>query len=792
MAAPTTDRPEVGLDDPFDVATEAQASDSVSAASPAAPGAGLDSDEEDTSAPIAYRPLIAAALACSSAGLVTGGIFGVWSARLLGMFAAIFGVFWAWLALRSPKRAALLQGLLVPAALVLGIIALIPTSGGGPSKLPKLVADAVTSGRLLRPPVPFDPGWRPILLVVLSLLGFGAAWVGTALDRPRLALAVPLPVLALTAITQPANGEFIAGLCAFIPLVGALAVLFGGDATRAAELTSQFELKRAVRGVVATAAGIVALVLLSNSSFLFPKPVYNPADKPQKPKAIPLSASNDRVLFEIKTGSSITGPWKTGVLDVYDGTTWRLPPFDPKRLKPVPGDGVVNARLAGSASATVQFTIRDLGNSATLPATATPAKLEPPAGTTVNYDPRTETFRVPSGRVPADVTYSVSLPPYPDAVSLQASPPAKGLPAEYLFVPPAPPAVARLISEAPPNAWDRLEFVRKRLQEVAVAVGGGVPKDVPAEKVVDLLDGKHEGSPFELVAAEAMLARWVGVPSRIGYGFDGVNDENGVLTVRPKNAAQWLEAYFEGHGWVPLIGAPPKAKSQLDNDPNARFNPTTLPSDEVAVEVYVALEARNLKLLYQKIREQLVLALPYVLALVALYLAWPSAMKALRRRKRRRWADHLGPRAQIAVEYAEFRDLAHDLNLGDPYDTSLEYLKRVIDDPEHQELAWLVARSMYGDLAAVVTDDEARSAEELAASLRRRLFRGQPFQSRVLAVLSKASLRHPYSTEVPNVRQLDPWRRLSDQLARMRRSRKRRPGRRLWGRLPMPALPGRR
>ena len=43
-----------------------------------------------------------------------------------------------------------------------------------------------------------------------------------------------------------------------------------------------------------------------------------------------------------------------------------------------------------------------------------------------------------------------------------------------------------------------------------------------------------------------MLARWAGIPARIGFGFDGVNDENGVLTVRPGNAAQWLEVYFEG------------------------------------------------------------------------------------------------------------------------------------------------------------------------------------------------------------------------------------------------------
>ena len=36
-------------------------------------------------------------------------------------------------------------------------------------------------------------------------------------------------------------------------------------------------------------------------------------------------------------------------------------------------------------------------------------------------------------------------------------------------------------------------------------------------KVDQLLVGNHEGTPFEIVAAEAMLARWAGVPSRIAF-----------------------------------------------------------------------------------------------------------------------------------------------------------------------------------------------------------------------------------------------------------------------------------
>jgi hypothetical protein len=251
-----------------------------------------------------------------------------------------------------------------------------------------------------------------------------------------------------------------------------------------------------------------------------------------------------------------------------------------------------------------------------------------------------------------------------------------------------------------------------------------------------------------------MLARWAGIPARIGFGFDGFNDEAGVKTVRPKNGASWLEVNFEGLGWQPLIATPQQAKSTLDSDPNAKFDLNVQPSEDVAVELYVPIELENIQLLYERIRHRVAQAAPWVALAVAMYLVWPAAMRSLRRTRRRRWAATLGPRAQIAVEYAELRDLAMDLNVGDPYDTPLEYLGRVQDDDEHTELAWLVSRTLYGDLSGRVTDLDAAAAEEMSSSLRRRMFRAQTVQSRLLSLVGRASLKYPYTDEVPNVPQL--------------------------------------
>lgn len=703
------------------------------------------------------RPLLAAALTTLGAGLLTAGIFGSWWARLLAVLASALGPGWTALSLRS-KRSALTQLALLPVLLVLSLL-VVALLGGSPAELPGEVGDALEAGRLLRPPVPFDPGWGPILLVAVTMLGFVAGWVGTTFNRPMLAVSLPLPVLAITAISQPDDAQVLAGIFGFVPLLAALAVLFGGDTSRTDALDGGFELKRALRSLLAMIPIVAALVALSSASFLFPEPVYDPTDKPQKPKAVPLSAADDRVLFEVATESSITGPWRSGVLDVYDGEAWRLPPFDQDRFEPLAGDGQLSTLRTDVADAErhrVSITVRDLGDSAVLPMIATSFRVSDLAGADVVHDPRTGLLRVPDGRVPAGTAYTLELPTYPtgDQLGEVASPPDRKAFEEQLEAPDPPAVIESLLRTAPEGQWARLDHLRKRLLAEVTASGAGAPVDVPPEKVVDLLEGSQTGTPFEIVAAEALLARWSGLPSRIGFGFDGLNVEGEVFTVRPKNSAQWLEVWFAGYGWVPLIGQPDKARAELDTDPNARFNPSILPSDDVAVEVYVPIEVRDLKMLYERMRALLFQVLPFGALVIGGYLAWPAAAKAWRRNRRRRWASARGPQAQVAVEYAELRDLAIDLDVGDEWDTPLEWLHKVEPDEEHAELAWLAARALYGDMRDSVTADDARIAEELAGSMRRRLSRGQPTQTRVIAAISRTSIDRPFTTEMPNVRRL--------------------------------------
>lgn len=107
--------------------------------------------------------------------------------------------------------------------------------------------------------------------------------------------------------------------------------------------------------------------------------------------------------------------------------------------------------------------------------------------------------------------------------------------------------------------------------------------------------------------------------------------------------------------------------------------------------------------------------------------------------------------ARILAAYAEFRDRAYDLNVGDQRAAPLEFLAEVAPDLEHEELAWLVTRALWGDLRRDLRTEDAEAAEEMASSVGSRLAGAQTAVNRVLAGIARASLRSPYTYDIPNL-----------------------------------------
>lgn len=184
---------------------------------------------------------------------------------------------------------------------------------------------------------------------------------------------------------------------------------------------------------------------------------------------------------------------------------------------------------------------------------------------------------------------------------------------------------------------------------------------------------------------------------------------------------------------------------QRNTDPNIQA------SAELGIVVYLPAKDPGGLPLYVYARYYLARTVPVVIAGLLLLTVYPVLLKQLRRRRRRRWAQEHGVPGRIALAYCDVRDTMIDLGLPGRHTTPLEMYELVEADEEHHELAWLVTRGLWGDLRTELTEDDATQAEQLAASVRGRLVKAQPETARLLASVARASLREPYSHEVPNV-----------------------------------------
>jgi hypothetical protein len=699
--------------------------------------------EEGPSGPPTIRIAMIAAAGMLACAVMVGGIFNGISPRI---YAAIAGLLGIGLAVRASR---IRRPLGMYAAIVLGMVAIIvlitlPAGFSHITNMSRDVRAAAHLGNVLRPPVDFEPGWRPVLGLLMGAVGFASAWAGLEMRRPTLGLAIPIPLVAIAAISVPSGQQLATGLVALGLFGAGLGVLSGTETEGGGRVSLAYELRRAVRAVPLIAVIIVALYLLAQSNFLFPQPLYNPAQEAQKPKAVPLSQVQDRVLFRVD--SSLTGPWRTGTLDTYDGEFWRLPAFGKSRFVDVPSSGVVDKDLVPGVRANIE--IAGLSG-ASLPGLANLVGVVA-NGPQLVFDRVTQTIRLKQGEVKPGLKYTLIGSQFPSIQVLRLA--SSDIPKSikpYLDVPDPPPAMKAFIDEANAhghNPWDRFDYLRQLLLRTVIAHGAGTPAPVPPERVVTMLTSHPQSTPFEIVAAQALLARWVGVPSRIGYGFDGGDKVNGRLEVHPRHGASWVEVYFPGFKWIPVIGQPLRAQTSLNQQQQQQTNAQS--SNDISVQLYFPTVIPPPSQLLERVRNGVGIAIPVVLALVLIYYLWPAVRKAYLRNRKRTWALRAGPEARIALAYAEWRDRATDYGYVHPADTPLMFLGRVVPDEEHAELAWLVTRTLWGDLRHDVTVQDAEAAEELSRSLRRRLAQTQTFVMRMIAAVSRLSVRQPYGHDL--------------------------------------------
>lgn len=742
----------IDLDDP-ELAAEEAAPESDSGKTPADGSPPEAFPSEDTSG--AERPSLRLALAVAfptvACAVMVGGIFSGVPARPVAAIAGILGIGLALGVSRMPRRPLLSYALIGAGLFAIGLVMLLPNVANV-VHVSQRIREATKASSVLQPPVRFDPGWRAIVGWIMGLVGFGAGWTALEIKWRSTGLVLPLPIAAVAAISVPKAVQVPSGIVVMVLFAVGLGIVSSEQATGDEDVRPSvgYEVRKALKALPVIALITGLLVVLAQTKFLFPEPVYNPAQQAQRPKAQPLSAVEDRVLFEI-VDSELTGPFRMGTLDVYDPSdgSWRLPPFAQASLREVPASGIVDPDLKERQDLHATFVVRGLGG-AVLPALANSVGIAA-RGPRLAWDARSGNIRLVNGQAHGGFTYTVTAAGLPSEAQLvQAT--FANIPREvgqFLNIPPPPPAVASLIDRAPQaSRWERFNWLRQWVLDNVTAKGMGTPVDMPPSRVADMVAGSRQGSPFEIVAAQAMLARWVGIPARIGYGFDGGEKVGDALQIRPRNGATWVEVWFPGFKWLPVIGTPRRAEASVNNDPSKQlYNPNIKPSNNIAAQLYLPVLVPPRSQLAKRIGLVVLGSLPILLLGGLAYAIWPAFRKLRLRARRRAAAVREGTRARVALAYAEWRDYAADL--GYPYitDTPLQFLERFVPDEEHTELAWLATRVLWGDLRDDPPPEAATAAEELSRSLRRRFGSVQPATMRAVALVSRVSLRHPYAPE---------------------------------------------
>ena len=211
---------------------------------------------------------------------------------------------------------------------------------------------------------------------------------------------------------------------------------------------------------------------------------------------------------------------------------------------------------------------------------------------------------------------------------------------------------------------------------------------------------RKEGSPFEIVAAQAMLARWVGVPVahrlRLRRRRAGRRARS---RCGPSTAPRFLEVYFPGYKWLPVIGTPKKAKPTVGTSRASSSSTQHLPSDDISVPLFLPVVRPAARVFGRQLRRALLIGIPVLLVLRCSSTSPVRRRKAIARSRRRNRRQRCRPAPSASPSPTPS-------GATTPPTSAIRIRRRhpadvprpLPDDPEHTEFAWLVTRAMWGDL----------------------------------------------------------------------------------------------
>ena len=612
--------------------------------------------------------------------------------------------------------------------------------------------------RILTTSVPADP--RPELVFVAALL----TWAGTALacgillrtTRPMLAL---LPAAAATTaawlLAVPGTGSAVAPGLALGACGVALAILTGSASSTRRLNTDEARAKLVRSGVFGVVVFVVAAVVWTHLP-LADEESFDPRDDRAPPVEV-LDAINPlaqlagwatrpkQTMFETDTREPTE--WRLAVFEDFDGRTWSAPSeMQPSgaHLPPSPTPGERGDEV------TADVHLGALGG-VWLP---TPGRADRLSGIDVYVDPATGVvasrtgavsgdYRVTAAREGADFDSGTALA----TATLPASVPPELLAAPGIETNEAGKDLADKAREVTLSAQTPM-YRALKLEEYIRNSGVFDPKGPSGHSYVVLRNivmvaDPGRGTSEQFATAFAVMARAVGIPTRVVVGFrDGGG--RGVHPVHSGDAYAWPEILLDGYGWVPMAPTPPdrnnpppkeeqqKAKEDqdkkdqiIDLGPRPAADPPQLPPESGSgTNVLLAVATAVAALL--------VVGLLLVLLTVVL--------RRRRRGRRRRSPD---PAQRIEGAWLETCDTLRTVGLPRrPSMTATDYAHEAsrvdaVGEPMHG-LADLTNRARYGVVAP--PPDQADLAWTHADAVAKAVTRATPFIRRLRAAIDPRPL----------------------------------------------------
>jgi hypothetical protein len=569
------------------------------------------------------RPVVPLALAGMLAvpGLVLSRIYGGDLLPRLLLVAAVASVLISLFMRRMPSWSAAPVSVLGLFAMAIVSVKLSAASGGVGGALPDLTRDALRNGipRLLTALIPIEPQPDTVIVPVIATWLAGLASAELALRYQRVMVSYVMPTLLLGGALYLVGPNARPVLWLPLAFAGLAALGLAASTREAGEPALTAQQRTTLRVRVGAGAAVALAIIVALGTALGPSVAGQVDNTPTDPRRYvtppqldsldesPLARLSgwalnpDQHLLDAdieSTGGVAETRIRLAVCSDYDGVTWRVGATYKSAGRVLTGPPAEQqAHPGGSEREVTQKITVDQLDGRLLPGVATPERIE---GVRIAYDSTTGTMALPDG-LRSGLGYTVvskESKPDPNALTIAEVPSGPAV-TRYVelsgTVPTQITELAQQLGSGVSNPYQRAQAVEQFLSEHYALVS-----DAPSGHAYPNLTyflfgprnaGGQKGTTEQFSAAFAVLARSLGLPTRIAVGFQVKGGRN---RVKGADALAWPEVLFDGLGWVDFnpLPQPNTAPRPVEEDFRPKPDPTQSPPPPVEVSDSASPSAR--------------------------------------------------------------------------------------------------------------------------------------------------------------------------------------------------------